>query len=122
MKKVFLFVLAIFNIMTSLSFAGDFFDDQKRYSRVRTAVKEKDDLIKRNIKNNGIKLNEMNILIAAYKQEDILELYAKNKSDENYKKIASYTIAAKSGTLGPKRMEGDLQVPEGFYYIQQHCH
>ena len=119
MKKVFLFVLAIFNIMTSLSFAGDFFDDQKRYSRVRTAVKEKDDLIKRNIKNNGIKLNEMNILIAAYKQEDILELYAKNKSDENYKKIASYTIAAKSGTLGPKRMEGDLQVPEGFYYIDR---
>ena len=34
-------------------------------------------------------------------------------------KIAEYKIVAKSGILGPKRMEGDLQVPEGFYYIDR---
>ncbi|WP_300721246.1 L,D-transpeptidase family protein, partial [uncultured Brachyspira sp.] len=66
-----------------------------------------------------IKLEELNILITAYKEENILEIYAKNKSDSIYKKIASYNIAAKSGILGPKRMEGDLQVPEGFYYIDR---
>lgn len=54
----------------------------------------------------------------AYKEEAILELYAKNKSDKIYKKICEYNIAEKSGTLGPKRKEGDLQVPEGFYNIE----
>ena len=54
----------------------------------------------------------------AYKEEAILELYAKNKSDKIYKKICEYNIAEKSGALGPKRKEGDLQVPEGFYNIE----
>ncbi|WP_020004207.1 L,D-transpeptidase family protein [Brachyspira innocens] len=119
MKKIIIYTMAIFNIISSVSFAGSFLDEQKRYARVRTAIKEKDALIKQNIINNNIKLNEMNILITAYKQEDILEIYAKNKNDKTYKKIAEYKIAAKSGILGPKRMEGDLQVPEGFYYIDR---
>ena len=119
MKKIIIYTIAIFNIINSVSFAGSFLDEQKRYARVRTAIKEKDALIKQNIINNNIKLNEMNILITAYKQEDILEIYAKNKNDKTYKKIAEYKIAAKSGILGPKRMEGDLQVPEGFYYIDR---
>ena len=119
MKKIIICSIAIFNIISSVSFAGSFLDEQKRYARVRTAIKEKDALIKQNIINNNIKLNEMNILITAYKQEDILEIYAKNKNDKTYKKIAEYKIASKSGILGPKRMEGDLQVPEGFYYIDR---
>ncbi|WP_304333166.1 murein L,D-transpeptidase family protein [Brachyspira innocens] len=119
MKKIIICSIAIFNIISSVSFASSFLDEQKRYARVRTAIKEKDALIKQNIINNNIKLNEMNILITAYKQEDILEIYAKNKNDKTYKKIAEYKIAAKSGILGPKRMEGDLQVPEGFYYIDR---
>ena len=119
MKKIILFTFAVFNILSSVSFCGTFLDDQKRYNRVRTAIKEKDTIVKSNIKNNNIKLEELNILIIAYKEEGILDIYAKNKSDETYKKINSYKIVQKSGVLGPKRMEGDLQVPEGFYYIDR---
>lgn len=28
-------------------------------------------------------------------------------------------MCMQSGTLGPKRMEGDYQMPEGFYYINE---
>ena len=118
MKKVFIFTI-IFNTFNFILFAGGFLDEQKRYKRVRTAVKEKEEFIKNILKNNNIILQDINILITVYKQEDILEIYAKNESDKIYKKIASYNIAAKSGVLGPKRMEGDLQVPEGFYYIDR---
>jgi hypothetical protein len=31
----------------------------------------------------------------------------------------TYKVCALAGTLGPKRMEGDYQVPEGFYYINE---
>ncbi len=118
-NKNIIIIFIIFIMINSILFAGDFLNDQKRYSRVRTAIKEKDNLIKNTLKNNNIKLEELNILITAYKDEDILEIYAKNKSDNIYKKIAVYNISAKSGILGPKRMEGDLQVPEGFYYIDR---
>lgn len=119
MKKIIFCIIIIFNMVNSILLADDFLEDQKRYSRVRTAIKEKDELVKNNLKNNNIKLNELNILITAYKQEDILEIYAKNKTDKAYKKIETYNIVSKSGVLGPKRMEGDLQVPEGFYYIDR---
>ena len=119
MKKIILFIIIILNMINSMLFAGNFLEDQKRYSRVRTAIKEKDKLVKDTLKNNNIKLNELNILITAYKQEDILEIYAKNKTDKTYKLIKTYNIVSKSGILGPKRKEGDLQVPEGFYYIDR---
>lgn len=36
-----------------------------------------------------------------------------------YKLIAAYDICASSGQLGPKRKQGDRQVPEGFYTIDR---
>lgn len=114
MFKIFLILIVMNNIL----FSGNFINEQKRYSRVRDAIKEKYNLIESNLKNNNIKIEELNILMTAYKEESILELYAKNQSDKIYKKICEYSIAAKSGVLGPKRREGDLQVPEGFYNIE----
>lgn len=111
-------IILILAIMNNLLFSGNFINEQKRYGRVRDAIKEKYNLIENNLKNNNIKIKELNILIIAFKEEAILELYAKNKSDKIYKKICEYNIAEKSGALGPKRKEGDLQVPEGFYNIE----
>jgi murein L,D-transpeptidase YafK len=33
--------------------------------------------------------------------------------------VLTHRICALSGTLGPKRREGDLQIPEGYYHITQ---
>lgn len=43
----------------------------------------------------------------------------KNSPDEKYRLFKSYKVCALAGTLGPKRMAGDYQVPEGFYYINE---
>jgi murein L,D-transpeptidase YafK len=114
-------------ILISFLFFTDFFvvaqtnflQKQKQYKRVRTAIKEKDSLIKAHLKTFNIKANELNILILVFKAEGKLELYAKKKTDKSYKIIETYNICAKSGKLGPKRAQGDLQVPEGFYYINR---
>jgi murein L,D-transpeptidase YafK len=37
--------------------------------------------------------------------------------NDNYTLYKKYPICFISGKLGPKRQEGDLQVPEGFYHI-----
>ena len=35
------------------------------------------------------------------------------------KLFKTYKVCALAGGMGPKRMEGDYQVPEGFYYINE---
>jgi murein L,D-transpeptidase YafK len=55
----------------------------------------------------------------AYKATDEFELYVKKKSSDTYQLFKNYEICSKSGSLGPKRRQGDRQVPEGFYYIDR---
>ncbi|BBG61448.1 Uncharacterized protein conserved in bacteria [Providencia rustigianii] len=56
------------------------------------------------------------IFIQIFKQEGVLELYQK-ASDGKFKLVKTYPICKFSGGLGPKKIEGDLKSPEGFYQI-----
>lgn len=98
---------------------GEFFSKQIRYPRVEKAYDDKYCKIAENLKSHNINIEFLNILIAAYKDEGVLELYGKNTDDAEYRLIKSYPIVKKSGYLGPKKREGDKQVPEGFYYIDR---
>ena len=104
-------------ILTSFIQQTDFLTEQKKYERVKTAYKDKGQVVTEKLKKENIELNELNILIKVFKEEKLLEIYAKKKTENNYKKILNYDICASSGELGPKRKEGDNQVPEGFYHI-----
>jgi murein L,D-transpeptidase YafK len=64
------------------------------------------------------------VFLRAIKEDDdgkpgVVELWAKDKNQPALTLIKSYPICALSGTLGPKRREGDLQIPEGFYTISK---
>ncbi len=85
----------------------------------------------RNLKNDSIRLlfesakisyPSPKILLRAYKREAVLELWAANDAKSNLKLLRTYKIAGQSGELGAKRKEGDLQVPEGLYYIDRFNH
>ncbi len=56
------------------------------------------------------------VLIRAYKKEAELEVW-KMKANGEYAYIKTFPMCRWSGQLGPKRREGDRQVPEGFYTI-----
>ena len=45
-------------------------------------------------------------------------MWAASEAGGQMRHVTSYTVCAASGELGPKRREGDRQVPEGFYTIQ----
>ncbi len=55
-------------------------------------------------------------LIRTYKKEAELEIW-KMKSNGEYALLKTYPMCRWSGQLGPKKREGDMQVPEGFYTI-----
>ncbi len=55
-------------------------------------------------------------VIRTYKKEAELEIW-KMKSNGQYALLKTYPMCRWSGQLGPKKREGDMQVPEGFYSI-----
>ena len=97
----------------------DFLSQQKQYARVKTAITEKEQSIAETLRKNGLSTDNVHILIVAYKAEKQLEIYAKKKNETTYKLISVYDICASSGELGPKRIQGDGQIPEGFYKIDR---
>lgn len=118
MKTITVFVLTY--IIAAFVSQPDFLAEQKKYERVRAAFQEKGKIVTQQLAESSLKPDDLNILIMAFKAEDKLELYAKKKVDESYKLLTTYDICARSGQLGPKRRQGDNQVPEGFYYIDRY--
>jgi murein L,D-transpeptidase YafK len=96
---------------------SNFKTEQKLYERVKTAYLEKEDTLIKYANSLGFTNLQNDILIIAFKQERKLEVWAKNKDSTTYSLFKTYNFAGFSGQLGPKRLEGDFQIPEGFYNI-----
>lgn len=56
------------------------------------------------------------IIIVAFKEERILQVYTKDYS--GVKLLKEYPFTAYSGSLGPKLKDGDRQIPEGIYKVE----
>jgi murein L,D-transpeptidase YafK len=55
------------------------------------------------------------VMIRIFKKESQFELWLQKNG--RFEHFETYAICAWSGKLGPKRREGDLQTPEGFYHV-----
>lgn len=56
------------------------------------------------------------VMIRIFKQESELEVWKLDRSGK-YALLKTYPICRWSGKLGPKKVEGDRQAPEGFYSV-----
>lgn len=99
--------------------ADNFKQEQLKYPRVREAYQAKEATFLSLLKNKGIDRSKLNIYIRAFKSEKEVEIWGKNSSDTKFQLIKKYDVCRNSGVLGPKREQGDLQVPEGFYHIDR---
>ena len=107
-------------VFLSFSFMADNFKSQQlKISRVKAAYTEKEKLVKEWFSSKGVALSSSVIFIRVFKKDAELEIWAKNLKDEKFQLIKTYAVCASSGELGPKRKQGDLQVPEGFYAIDR---
>ena len=57
------------------------------------------------------------VFLRAFKHENRLELWARGADGAAFRLVHAYPVLAASGGPGPKRCEGDAQVPEGFYTV-----
>ncbi len=118
MKNIIIILVLLLTYADSFS-QNDFRAGQKQYKRVRDAYGEKENYIKKLYGDKDIDISLSYIYIRGFKYEKILEVWAKNKQDTAYKHIVDYDFCSFSGKLGPKRRQGDMQIPEGFYYIDR---
>lgn len=121
-QPLFLFIKRIGLIATTLWFtnttmAQTFLQDQLRYKRVRQAKAEKENLLKKEFEVCGLTYPPKHIFIRIFKHDEVLELWVKESG--KYELFKDYPFCYASGQLGPKRKQGDLQVPEGIYYIDR---
>ncbi|GAB4091579.1 L,D-transpeptidase family protein [Flaviaesturariibacter terrae] len=96
-----------------------FLNYQKSFSRPALAFKNKLDTLQKQFAAKGLAWPAKYVYIRSFKYDSQLEVWVKNERNEAFKLFKTYRICALAGSLGPKRMQGDYQVPEGFYYINE---
>jgi murein L,D-transpeptidase YafK len=84
--------------------------------RVAAARQSKATVVTQLFAAAGVAYPPEELYLRAFKHERELEVWAGARG-QPLKKVKTYPFCAASGELGPKRREGDLQVPEGFYTI-----
>jgi len=111
--------------MTLISFVTisfsqySFIQQQKNFPKVDIAFKQKEDTLKKQFVTAKISFPPHQIYVRSFKYDSELEVWVRNNNQDTFKLFKTYKVCALSGSLGPKRMEGDFQVPEGFYYINE---
>jgi len=118
MKRIVLTLLVIIGFYSAQS-QQSFVDLQKSYPRVASAVKQKEESLRQEFIVAGLQWPARQMYIRSFKYDSQLEVWVRSTSSESFKLFKTYKVCAMAGSLGPKRMEGDYQVPEGFYYINE---
>ena len=113
---------AIF-VLTHLSIgqahAQSFDQIQLDYRNVSVAAQDKNGLLRGLVESEGLEYPPARIFIRVFKKERTLELWAGDAAGGKFRLLRTYAFCSSSGRLGPKRVQGDGQIPEGFYYIDQ---
>jgi murein L,D-transpeptidase YafK len=96
-----------------------FIEYQKSFPRPGEALQRKEDTLQKQFEAKKLLWPARYMYIRSFKYDSQLEVWVKNELSESFKLFKTYKVCALAGSLGPKRMQGDYQVPEGFYYINE---
>lgn len=118
---IYIFLIAAVPVY-SQSAAGatySFLEFQKTFPRPKEALKKKEDLLKQEFAEKNLPWPAKYIYFRSFKYDSEFEVWVKYDWNEPYRLFKTYKVCALAGSLGPKRIQGDYQVPEGFYYINE---
>lgn len=119
MKKLFFVLLVCVAESVSAQTSVSFLDLQRMLPRPGEAMKRRLDTIQKQFRAKNLEWPFNYMYIRSFKYDGQLEVWVKDNRKEPFKLFKTYKVCALAGSLGPKRMEGDYQVPEGFYYINE---
>jgi len=115
----FLASVAILFVYIQANSQPSFIDYQRNFPRVADAMNRKADTLKKQFAAAGLQWPAKQIYIRSFKYDSQMEVWVRNSATEPFKLFKTYSVCALAGTMGAKRLQGDYQVPEGFYYINE---
>jgi murein L,D-transpeptidase YafK len=89
---------------------------QLTFPRVQSARKQCEEFYRSTFQEYKINYPSRQLYVRVFKLEEIVEVWAGD--NDRYHLIKIFNFTANSGKPGPKKCEGDLQIPEGFYQIK----
>lgn len=110
-------IMAAAQTVSGAGTSFSFIDYQKTFPRPSEALQKKQDTLQKQFADKKLQWPAKYIYIRSFKYDSELEVWVKNEVTAPFRLFKTYKVCALAGSLGPKRMEGDYQVPEGFYYI-----
>lgn len=113
MSKLLTLAILCMTIMPQSSFR----QMQRDFERVEAAYIEKESRVRQLFTAKKINPEKFELFLRALKKEMKLETWVRPNGQETFVLLNTYEFCSTSGTVGPKRKEGDLQIPEGIYYI-----
>ena len=111
-------LVAVFVTINSFS-QPSFVSNIKPYVKTGDVFDRLEDSLKKQFEEKDLSWPPQSLYIRSFKYDRQLEVWVKNDNGDQYKLFKTYKVCMQSGTMGPKRVEGDYQVPEGFYYINE---
>lgn len=111
--------MAVLLCLSLHGFSQSFKQQQRKYPRVRRAYTLKEKKIKKKLEELNIASFNIEIFLRAFKREKVLEIWVRSRGTSRYRHLVDYPFCSFSGILGPKRKQGDRQIPEGFYHIDR---
>jgi murein L,D-transpeptidase YafK len=96
-----------------------FKDKQLEYNRVYYAYRDNAETAYSKLRKVGVTQYDCEVYLRAFKFEEDLEVWARNRGDSAFTLVTTYKFCTSIGELGPKRREGDKQIPEGTYSLTQ---
>lgn len=116
-----LFLLLFFLLfgITATYSQSSFLQSQKASYRVSNAFLKKEGSLQKEFSEKGFEWPAKFMYIRSFKHDSKVEIWLKNTRKEKYRLFKTYRVCMQSGSMGPKRLQGDFQIPEGFYYINQ---
>ncbi|MDR0791924.1 MAG: L,D-transpeptidase family protein [Chitinophagaceae bacterium] len=88
-------------------------------SYMMRSLNKTEDTLRKKFAEMGLEWPAKEVYFRSFKYDSQLEVWVRNNKNEPFKLFKSYKVCALAGAMGPKRKEGDFQVPEGFYYISE---
>ena len=117
--KLFFITAPVFLAAGTLFSQTSFVDFQKVSVKVSGIFINMEDSVRKQFEDKKLTWPPQEMYVRSFKYDRQLEVWVKGNAKEPFKLFKSYKVCMQSGTMGPKRMEGDYQVPEGFYYINE---
>lgn len=117
--KIFILFIGLASLSVNSFCQNSFSDIQRSSYKVPALLSKMEDSLKKQFEKEKLTWPPEALYVRSFKYDRQLEVWVKGNAKEQFKLFKTYKICMQSGTMGPKRMEGDYQVPEGFYQINE---